>query len=232
MNYNKQFTLFARDYGFNSVRTEEYLKTQMPNNLTPYILEEREMNVTQMDVYSRLMKDRVLFFAEDVRDDNMSLLIAQYLFLNSLSDDPIKMYLSSPGGGVVAGLGLIDTILSLPSRFEPVIIGMGASMGSVLGSLKKLHKDDKSDTISRRMLKHSRLMIHDIRSGIAPGTPHKDQLISIELSKELRSELFQILSNNSKFTPLEIEEMCDRDLWIKSDKALEYGFTDEIIQHL
>ena len=231
INYEKDFKRFSRDYNVNSTYIDDYYNNlnTIHKNMSPYVFEEREMRGYNIDVYTRLMRDRLIIFSEDFRADNMSLMIAQYLYLCNLSDEPIKMYINSPGGNCIDGLGLIDTIYSCKPRFEPTIMGMGASMGSVLSTIKKLHPDDPEDIKSRRMLKHSRLMIHDIRGGTS-GT-YKDQVISLELSKELRDELFTILSNNSKFNKNEIEEMCNRDMWIKSDKALEYGFTDEIIKY-
>lgn len=176
------------------------------------------------------MRDRILFFNQDVRDDNMGLLVAQTLYLANINDQPIKLYVNSPGGGVIAGMSLYDTFMSVAPRVEPTVMGMGASMGSILGTIKKLHKDDAPDTKTRSMLKHSRIMIHDIRGG-TQGT-YLDQEISLKLSSELRQELFKVLANHSGKTAKEVEKMGNRDCWLTADKALEHGFTDEIIPHL
>lgn len=237
MNLQKDFTLFAKSNNVGGANVDNYFSkinsigryNNTPSNMTPYILEERNMNVTTLDVFSRLMRDRILFFNQDVRDDNMGLLVAQALYLANVSDAPIKLYLNSPGGGVIAGMSLYDTLMSLAPRIETTIMGMGASMGSILGTIKKLHKDDEHDLKTRFMLKHSRLMIHDIRGGTS-GT-YLDQEISLKLSAELRQELFQVLANHSGKTAKEIEKMGNRDCWLTAEKALAHGFIDEIISY-
>lgn len=236
MNIERDFKLFAKDYGVGGSTVDNYFsrvnsgKLEFKDeNMTPYILEERQMNVTTLDVFSRLMKDRILFFNQDVRDDNMGLMVAQTLYLNDLSHEPIRLYLNSPGGGVIAGMSLYDTMMSIPPRVETTVMGMGASMGSILGTMKKLHNDDPKGTKTRRMLKHSRLMIHDIRGGNR-GT-YKDMEIDMKLSQELRGELFQVLANHSGKTVKKIEQLCDRDYWLTAENALKEGFIDEIISY-
>lgn len=217
----------------SSLKAENYMKQQV-DAVTPYIIEERQMNMTQIDIYSRLMANRIIFLNEAVRDENMGILCAQYMYLNTVSDKPIQVYINSPGGSVVSGLSLIDIIQTQECRYEPTIMGMGASMGSVIGSIKKLHKDDPKDTITRRMLKNSFFMIHDIRSSGGGGTTvFKDAVIDLNFSAKLRQILFTQLSINSgKYTSEEIEKMCDRDMWLDSSESLLHGFTDEIIQYV
>lgn len=225
MNHGIEFQKYATKHlGMSSTKVEGMLHHTvlgLPVAQTPYILEERSMNVTQLDVFSRMMADRIIFLNEQVDDHSMGIINAQMLFLASLDDKKdIQLFLNSPGGGVIAGLSLYDTMQFISPDVATTTMGMAASMGSILASSGAKGK--------RSMLKHSRFMIHDIRGG-AGGT-YEDMKRSLELSKELREELFQILADNSGNTFDEIKEWCDRDNWMKSNEAKAKGFVDIVIE--
>lgn len=218
-NYGKDYEKFLKSET-NVPRTMIDAHMQHQNLVTPHILEERQMNVTQMDVFSRLMKDRIIFLHDSVSTDSMAVIKAQLLFLDSVNQNDIKIYIDSPGGGVIAGLSLYDVMNYVKSDIETVTMGMAASMGSIIASSGTKGK--------RHILPHSRFMIHDIRGG-AQGT-YLDMQRSLDLSKELRDELFNILAQNSGQTVKYIEKNCDRDTWLKAEDAVKLGFVDTIIK--
>lgn len=226
--YGKKITKEARDFavkghGISGNKYDSFVShvNKTPQNMTPYILEERQMNVSQMDVYSRLMMDRIIFFNHYVSAETMGIITAQALFLDSVENKDIKLLINSGGGDVISGMGFYDTIMTINSDVETTIVGMAASMGAILATSGTKGK--------RNMLKHSRLMIHDIRGG-NEGT-YEDQKISFELTKELRNELFNVLSFNSGQSVEEINKLCQRDYWMKHDKAIELGFMDKVIEY-
>lgn len=189
-------------------------------NLTPNIVEERQMNVAIMDVFSRLMMDRIIWVAGPV-NDNMSVVVqAQLMFLSQLDQSrPITMHIDSPGGSVKAGLGMVDVMEYIPNPIETINTGMAASMGSVL-----LGAGTKG---MRSSLRHSRTMLHQSSGGA--GGNIQDARISFEEWEKLNSELFVLLGEYCGKTPKQVMKDATRDLWLSSTDALKYGIIDDII---
>ena len=189
------------------------------NMLTPYILEERQLNVATFDVFSRLMYDRIIYFTGEVNEDSCNTAVAQLLYLSSVDERDINMYINSPGGSVVDGLGLIDTMNYIPCDISTTCIGMAASMGAVLLSNGKKEK--------RFVLPHSRVMIHSVSSGFKGHTAD----IKIEMEQTLRcqEDVYNILAKNTEHTFEEIERLCDRDKWFIGQEAVDLGIADKVL---
>lgn len=189
------------------------------NMLTPYILEERQLNVATFDVFSRLMYDRIIYFTGEVNEDSCNTAVAQLLYLSSVDERDINMYINSPGGSVVDGLGLIDTMNYIPCDISTTCIGMAASMGAVLLSNGKKEK--------RFVLPHSRVMIHSVSSGFEGHTAD----IKIEMEQTLRcqEDVYNILATNTEHTFEEIERLCDRDKWFIGQEAVDLGIADKVL---
>lgn len=189
------------------------------NILTPYILEERQLNVAAFDVFSRLMYDRIIYFTGVVDDDSCNTAVAQLLYLSSVDERDISMYINSPGGSVVDGLGLVDTMNYISCDISTTCIGMAASMGSVLLSNGAKGK--------RFVLPHSRVMIHQVSSG-AQGVL-KDLEIELEQTRRCKNDLYEILAKNTNKSFEEIERDCDRNYWLIGKEAVEYGIVDKVL---
>jgi ATP-dependent Clp protease protease subunit len=192
---------------------------QYQNSLTPYILEERELRATQLDIFSRLMIDRIIHLYGTVNDNMMSITQAQLLFLDNLECSDIKLHISSPGGSVLSGLGIVDVMNYISSDVVTVNMGLAASMGSILLSSGAKGK--------RSSLKHSRVMIHQVSSS-AQGVI-SDMQISFKETEKYNDVLFEILAENTGKTKEQILIDANRDFWLNSDEALAYGIIDEII---
>lgn len=194
-------------------------KIKQTENIMPFILEERKMNVTQMDVFSRLLFDRIIYFSGAVDDDSCNTVIAQLLYLSSTDNRDINIYINSPGGSVIDGLGVIDTINFVPCDISTTCVGMAASMGAVLLSCGTKGK--------RMVLPHSRVMIHQVSSGMQGVS--KD--LEIELAQTLRckKDLYEILSKNTGQTYEKIEADCDRNFWLIGQEAVDYGIADRVL---
>ena len=191
------------------------------NYISPSILEERQLNVTQMDVFSRLMMDRIIFLGTEVNDYTANVIQAQLLYLDSAdSDKDIHIYLNSPGGSVYAGLGIYDTMQFVRSRVATICTGMAASMGAVL-----LVAGEKG---MRAALPHSRVMIHQPLGGIQ-GQASDIEITAKEILK-LKDELYQIISDHSGQSMERIRHDADRDYWMKANEALEYGMIDKVYE--
>ena len=191
-------------------------------SMTPYILEERELRVTQMDIFSRLMMDRILWVAGPVNDGMSTVVQAQLLFLDDMNQNDITMYVDSPGGSVKSGLSMIDVMNYVPSEIITVNTGMAASMGSVLLG---------SGTKGKRMsLKHSKVMLHQVSSG-AQGNI-QDLRITLAESEKYNDVLFGLLGAYCGKTAEQVKKDATRDLWLTSTEALEYGIIDEVIEKL
>lgn len=189
------------------------------NILTPYILEERQLNVATFDVFSRLMYDRIIYFTGVVDDDSCNTAVAQLLYLSSVDERDISMYINSQGGSVVDGLGLVDTMNYISCDISTTCIGMAASMGSVLLSNGAKGK--------RFVLPHSRVMIHQVSSG-AQGVL-KDLEIELEQTRRCKNDLYEILAKNTNKSFEEIERDCDRNYWLIGKEAVEYGIVDKVL---
>ena len=187
--------------------------------ISPSILEERQLNVTQMDVFSRLMMDRIIFMGTEVNDYTANVIQAQLLYLNSVdSDKDISIYLNTPGGSVYAGLGIYDTMQFVKSDVATICTGMAASMGAVLLVAGAEGK--------RAALPHSRIMIHQPMGG-AQGQA-SDMEITVKEILKLMKELYQIIADHSHNTIERIEKDSDRDYWMTAQEALDYGMIDRI----
>jgi len=216
MDYGKEFEKYAtKHHGINST----YLG-KITSSLTPYIMEERQMNITQMDVFSRLMMDRIIFLGTGINDQVANVIQAQLLFLESLdANKDISIYINSPGGGVYAGLGIYDTMQFIKPDIATICTGMAASMGAVLMCAGAKGK--------RSALPHSRVMIHQPLGG-AQGQASDIEITTREILK-LKQELYAIISKHSGQTMKKVTENSDRDYWMKAEEAKAYGMIDEVL---
>ena len=214
------FKKFAtRHLGINSMVLDDVVKAQN-QYLNPYILEERQLNVTQMDVFSRLMMDRIIFLGTAIDDYTANTLQAQLLYLDSC--DPgkdISIYINSPGGSVYAGLGIYDTMQFISSDVATICTGMAASMAAVLLVAGKEGK--------RAALTHSRVMIHQPMGG-AQGQASDIEITARELQK-LKKELYTIIANHSHTDFDKVWADSDRDYWMTAEEAKDYGMIDKIM---
>lgn len=213
------FEKFARDKKVSSLTLGGYTSKFNAGYINPTILEERKMNVTQMDVFSRLMQDRIIFLGTEIDPDVANIINAQLLWLNSMGDEEIIMMINSPGGFCYDGLAIIDTMEYISSPITTQCVGMAASMGAVI-----LSAGEKGH---RFALPHSRVMIHQPLGG-AHGQA-SDILIEAEQIKILKDELCGILATNSGQPFEKVIEDCDRDHWMIAQEAKEYGLIDDII---
>lgn len=227
MNYEKEFRNFAVHHmGLNGLTVDGYVKHTVNNqhtveNMTRSVIEERPMNFREVDVFSRLMADRIIFMGLPVDDNIANIIVAQLLFLESA--DPKKdilMYLNSPGGSVYAGLGIYDTMQYVRPDVATVCTSLAASMGAVLLAGGAAGK--------RSALPHARIMIHQ-PSGGAQGQSVDIEITAREIVK-LREELYEILALHSGKSVKQIEKDSDRDKWMRAEEAKEYGLIDEVLR--
>lgn len=216
----KDYSKFATsNCGVNPLTLNDYAKTQ-DVYLNPTIIEERKLNVAQMDVFSRLMMDRILWLNTEVDADVMNILNSQLLYLDSISDDDISLYINSPGGSVVAGLSTYDIMNYINSDVATYCMGMSASMGAVLLS---------SGTKGKRYsLPHGEIMIHQ-PSGNSGHVKSDELEVAWKQMEKTKNTLYSILSQNTGKTVEEIEELCRLDKWYTPSEAVEGGLIDEII---
>lgn len=213
------FKLFAKDKGISNSLLESKLLT-VPTNMSPFVLEERKLNVAQMDVFSRLMMDRIIFLGTEIDDYVANIIQAQLLFLdNTEPGKPIDLYINSPGGSVHAGLGIYDTMQIIKSPVRTTCTGMAASMAAVL-----LVAGESGE---RSALKHSRVMIHQPMGGMRGQAA--DMEINYKQIVLLKNELYQIIADHSGKPFDKIEKDSDRDFWMTSTEALDYGMIDKIL---
>ena len=189
--------------------------------MTPYIMEERQLNVAQMDVFSRLMMDRIIFLGTDVNDQVANIVTAQLLFLESVdSAKDIQIYINSPGGSVYAGLGIYDTMQFIKPDVATICTGIAASMAAVLLCAGTEGK--------RSALPHSRVMIHQ-PSGGAQGVA-SDMEINLKELLKLKNELYEIIAKHSKQPFAKVYKDSERDYWMIAREAKEYGMIDEVLE--
>ena len=219
------FIKFAAAQGLNSTHVEKVLSQSADavqasyGYISPTILEERQLNVTQMDVFSRLMMDRVIFLGTEVNDYTANVIQAQLLYLDSVdSERDIHLYLNTPGGSVYAGLGIYDTMQFVRAKVATICTGLAASMGAVL-----LVAGEKG---MRAALPHSRVMIHQPLGGVQ-GQASDIEITAKEILK-LKDELYTIISDHSGKTVEQIRQDADRDHWLTAQEALEYGMIDKV----
>ena len=220
MNIGKEFEKYAvKHKGISSNTLYDYQKYQV-TSLTPNIIEERPMNVAVMDVYSRLMMDRIIFLGYPINDEVANIVTAQLLFLDSTDRSrDIQMYINSPGGSVYSGLGVYDTMQFVSADVSTICIGMAASMGAVLMCAGAKGK--------RTALKHSRVMMHQPSGAI--GGQASDIEITVNEIKKLKKELYDVISFHTGKTVKQVEKDCERDYWLTAVEAKEYGLVDEVL---
>lgn len=219
---NNDFRKFATAHlGMNGLALDQYMSvTNQYGYISPSILEERTLNVTQMDVFSRLMMDRIIFLGTQIDDYTANVIQAQLLYLDS--SDPgkdISIYFNSPGGSVYAGLGIYDTMQYISSDVATICTGMAASMAAVLLVAGTHGK--------RSALKHSRVMIHQPMGG-AQGQASDIEITAREILK-LKKELYTIIADHSGNDFAKVEQDSDRDYWMMAEEAKDYGMIDEIL---
>ncbi|MBK8088470.1 MAG: ATP-dependent Clp protease proteolytic subunit [Chitinophagaceae bacterium] len=221
MDINKEFEKYAvKHRGISGATLHNYQTQFSPTNLTPYIIEERPMNVASMDVFSRLMMDRIIFLGEPINDYVANIVTAQLLFLESTDRTrDIQMYINSPGGSIYAGLGIYDTMQYITPDVSTITTGIAASMGAVLMCAGTKGK--------RTALKHSRIMLHQPYGGA--GGQATDIQIMVNEVKKLKIELYEIIAYHSEQTYDKVKEDSDRDFWMTASEAKEYGLVDEVL---
>lgn len=220
MDTGKEFIKYAvKHKGMSSNTLDGYLRSNI-TNLTPNIIEERPMNVAVMDVYSRLMMDRIIFLGHPINDEVANIITAQLLFLESTDRQrDVQLYINSPGGGVYAGLGLYDTMQFITPDIATICTGIAASMAAVLMSAGAPGK--------RSALKHSRIMMHQPSAG-AMGQA-SDVEITVNEVRKIKHELYTILSEHTGQTVDKIAKDSNRDYWMTASEAKEYGLVDEVL---
>lgn len=217
---HREFNKYAtRHIGISSLNMHRY-ESLFTNSLTPYIIEERQLNVASMDVFSRLMMDRIIFLGTPIDDYIANIIQAQLLFLESTDPNKdIQIYFNTPGGSVHAGLGVYDTMQYISPDIATICTGMAASMGAVLLTAGNAGK--------RSALKHSRVMIHQPMGG-AQGQASDIEITAREILK-LKRELYEIIAKHAGKTYEQVERDADRDYWMTSEEAKAYGMIDEIL---
>ena len=223
MSDTSEFYKYATKHaGISSADLERYMQTSVPNihGFTPQVIEERQMNVVGMDVFSRLMMDRIIFLGVPVNDYVANVIQAQLLFLESTDNKrDIQMFINSPGGSVISGLGIYDTMQYVSPEIGTICTGLAASMGAVLLAAGTKGK--------RTCLPHSRVMIHQPSGGMQGQ--FSDMEISYMLIKSMRNELYDILAKHTGKTFEDIEKDSDRDNWMTAQEAKDYGLVDEVL---
>lgn len=217
MDFHKEFRQYATKHkGLNSMHVDHYIDA----SITPYIIEERQLNVAQMDVFSRLMMDRIIFLGTGINDQVANIIQAQLLFLESAdAKKDIQIYLNSPGGSVYAGLGIYDTMQYIAPDVATICTGMAASMGAVLLCAGAEGK--------RTALPHSRVMIHQPMAGTQGQA--SDMEIAVKEVLKMKKELYDIIAKHSNTDFKKVEEDSDRDYWMSAQEAKDYGMIDEVL---
>ena len=220
MNFGKEFEKYAvKHRGISSNMLDGYIKHNV-TNLTPNIIEERPMNIAVMDVYSRLMMDRIIFLGYPINDEIANIVTAQLLFLDSTDRSrDINMYINSPGGSVYSGLGVYDTMQYVSPDIATICIGVAASMACVLLGAGTKGK--------RAALKHSRIMMHQPSGAI--GGQASDIEITVNEIRKLKRELYEVVNIHTGKPLEQIEKDFDRDNWMTAMEAKEYGLVDEVL---
>lgn len=219
MNYGKEFEKYAMsDHGVSSLNMH-YAKKQLENSMTPYILEERELRATQMDIFSRLMMDRLLWVAGPVNDNMSTVVQAQLMFLDSVDNSDITMHIDSPGGSVKSGLSMVDVMDYIKADIRTVNTGMAASMGSVLLGAGTKGK--------RSSLRHSTTMLHQSSGGFSGNI--QDAEIDWKNWQDVNKELFVLLGEYCGKKPEKVMKDATRDFWLNAEEAKKYGIIDEVI---
>jgi len=220
MNYGKEFQAYYTKHLGKPSSHLDYFSQQIESSMTPYILEEREMRVTQMDIFSRLMRDRLLWVAGPVNDHMSTIVQAQLMFLDSTDKTDITMHIDSPGGSVKSGLSMVDVMEYISCDIRTVNTGMAASMGSVLLGAGTKGK--------RSSLKYSRTMLHQSSGGA--GGNIQDARVTFKEWEKINDTLFDLLGEYCGKPSEQVKLDASRDLWLDSQEALDYGIIDEIVK--
>ncbi|MEP6844770.1 MAG: ATP-dependent Clp protease proteolytic subunit [Panacibacter sp.] len=220
MNFGKEFEKYAiKHKGISSNTLHGYINHKV-TNFTPYILEERHLNVQAMDVFSRLMMDRIIFLGLGINDEVANIVTAQLLFLDSADRTrDIQMYINSPGGSVYAGLGIYDTMQFVSPDVSTICTGMAASMGAILMCAGVKGK--------RSALKHARIMLHQ-PSGAIGGQATDIEITAREI-KKIKQELYHIIAYHAEQDETKVATDCDRDFWMTAEESKAYGLIDEVL---
>ncbi len=215
-----EFEKYAKGHcGISSLKLHDF-KSIQSGYVSPTIIEERHLNVAAMDVFSRLMMDRIIFLGAPIYDDVANIIQAQLLFLEMTdAEKDVQIYINSPGGSVTAGLGIYDTMQLIAPDVSTICTGLAASMGAVLLTAGAAGK--------RQALPHSRVMIHQPLGGVQ-GQASDIEITAREILKT-RAELYEIMSQHSGVSVEQFEKDADRDYWMTSHEAVEYGLIDEVI---
>lgn len=214
----KDFRLFAKDKGVSMSVFDDVVK-DINNTYAPVVLEERKLNVAAMDIYSRMLYDRIIYFGHEFNAETCNLLNAQLLYLSSLDERDINIYINSPGGSIIDGLSSIDVINFIPNSVSTTCIGMAASMGSVLLSC--------GDKGKRFILPHGRVMLHEASSGMRGK--FSDMKIELEVTERCQKDIFSILANNLGKSYEEIEQICSKDSWFVGEECINLGIVDKVL---
>lgn len=222
MEASKDFRKFALSKGLSSTMIDDVSKAQVTNAITtPYILEERQLNVATYDIFSRLLLDRIVFLSGEVNRESMDTIVAQLLYLDSVDKRDINIYVNSPGGDVYSGLELISVMDYIKSDISTTVLGLAASMGAAISTSGEKGK--------RYALPYSRYMIHQPLSNFG-YSKYTDSRIALEEMESVREDLYNILSEKSGNDFDKIVELCEHgDKWMKPEQAIELGFIDDII---
>ncbi|MCY4561216.1 MAG: ATP-dependent Clp protease proteolytic subunit [Flavobacteriaceae bacterium] len=216
MNYGNEFKNYAvKHHRINSLYYDNIVRAMTPN-----IIEERQLNISQLDVFSRLMMDRIMFLGRPINDDVANVIQAQLLFLQSVdSSRDIQLYINSPGGAVYSGLGIYDTMQYVSTDIVTICTGMAASMAAILLCAGQKGK--------RSILPHARVMIHQPIGGVH-GQASDIEITAREILK-LKDELHQLISKHTGQTKEKVTQDSDRDYWLTAKEALDYGMVDEVL---
>lgn len=221
MNYEKEFKNYATKHmGISGLTTHDVINYQIGSSMTPYVLEERALNVTQIDVFSRLMKDKIIFVNGVIDDRMSSILVAQLLFLSSMDNSDISLYIDSPGGSVKSGLSIVDVMQYISPDICTINTGMAASMGSVLLGAGTKGK--------RNSLRFSRTMLHQSSGGA--GGNIQDARIAFQEWEKYNKILFELLGEFCDKPYDQIIKDCERDNWLDAEEAKDYGIIDDIVK--
>lgn len=215
----RDFNLYAKDHNISGMNMHYYNK-QVENSLTPYILEERQLNVTVMDVFSRLMMERIIWVAGPVNDNMSTIVQAQLMFLDSIDANDITMHIDTPGGSVKSGLSMVDVMDYIESDIRTINTGMAASMGSILLGAGTKGK--------RGSLSFSRTMLHQSSGGFSGNI--QDAEIDMDQWKKLNQQLFDLLGSYCGKTAEQVMKDATRDMWLSAEEALKYGIIDNIVK--
>ena len=219
MNYGREFEKYAMSEHSISSLNIHHAKKNLESSMTPYILEERELRATQMDIFSRLMMDRLLWVAGPVNDNMSTIVQAQLMFLDSVDTRDITMHIDSPGGSVKSGLSMVDVMEYIKSDIRTVNTGMAASMGSVLLGAGTKGK--------RSSLRHSTTMLHQSSGGFSGNI--QDAEIDWQEWQKVNKELFILLGEYCGKKPEQVMKDATRDFWLSAEEAKKYGIIDEVI---